>query len=173
MNPTESNAPQRLRIFLRDHRVLDASARVPEGQSLAMYLASRSRYVNLTAVDWVGTGSAVPHMALKVDHVLWVSSEDGTLPLTAAMAGATARRVQVELEGGYLLAAGLLLIENQRLTDYLHSAPPFIPLRDAELRPRRRPLGDIAVNQGAIQLVREIRAEAAGDALRGSAPGGR
>lgn len=157
MNPNESNPPRRLRFFLRDHRVLDANARVPQGQYLATYLASRTRYVNLTAVDWLGTGSEVPHMALKVDHVLWASSEDGELPLTSALAAASARRVQVELEGGYLISAGLLLVENQRLSDYLQSAPPFVPLRDAELRPRRKPLGDIAVNHDAIQVVREMR----------------
>ncbi len=164
MNPNDTNAPQRLRIFLRDHRVLDASARVPRGQYLATYLASRSRYLNLTAVDWIGTGAAVPHLALKVDHILWASSEDGSLPLTSALAAATSRRVQVELEGGYLIAAGLLLVPNQRITDYLHSAPHFVPLRNAELRPRRKLLGDILVNQRAIQMVREIRAEVAGDA---------
>lgn len=152
----DSNPPRRLRLFLRDHRVLDASARVPQGQFLSTYLASRTRYVNLTSVDWMGTGEKVPHMALKVDKVLWAASQDGELPLTGAIASMAARRVEVELEGGYLLSAGLLLVQNQRLSDYLQSAPAFVPLRNAELRPRGKSLGDIVVNQEAIQVVREL-----------------
>jgi hypothetical protein len=98
-------------------------------------------------------------MALKVDKILWAASQDGELPLTSALASTHARRVEVELEGGYMLAAGLLLVQNQRLSDYLQSAPPFVPLRNAELRPRSKGLGDIVVNQEAIQVVRELRDE--------------
>ena len=158
MNQIDNNPPRRLRLFLRDHRVMDANARVPRGQFLSTYLASRTRYVNLTAVDWMGTGDRVPHMALKVDKILWATSQDGELPLTNALAATGARRVEVELEGGYVLSAGLLLVQNQRLSDYLQSAPPFVPLREAELRPRGKPLGDIVVNQEAIQVVRELGA---------------
>ncbi|MEJ2678242.1 MAG: hypothetical protein P8174_04095 [Gemmatimonadota bacterium] len=65
--------------------------------------------------------------------------------------------MELELEGGYVLGAGLLLMEHQRLSDYLQSAPPFVPLRDTTLLPRGRSLGDIVVNQESIQVVREIR----------------
>lgn len=156
MNQPEPNPPRRLRLFLRDHRVLDANARVPRGQFLATYLASRTRYVNLTGVDWLGTGEKVPHMVLQVDKILWAASEDGGLPLTSARAAGAARRVEVELEGGYLLSAGLLLVANQRLSDYLQAAPAFVPLQDAELRPRDKELGDVVVNHAAIQVVREV-----------------
>lgn len=159
MNETDNNPPRRLRIFLRDHRVLDASARVPPGQYLSTYLASRTRYVNLTSAEWVGIGEEVGHMALKVDKILWATSQDGELPLTGALTATTARRVEVELEGGYLVSAGLLLVQHQRLSDYLQSAPPFVPLRNAELRPRAKALGDVVVNQEAIQVVREVEGE--------------
>lgn len=162
-NPSgDPNPPRRLRLFLRDHRVLDASARVPRGQYLSTYLASRTRYVNLMGVEWVGTGERLGHMVLKVDKVLWAASEDGELPLTGAVSATTARRVEVELEGGYLLSAGLLLVANQRLSDYLQSAPPFVPLRAAELRPRGKHLGDVVVNQEAIQVVREVTEDTRG-----------
>lgn len=171
MNPNESNPPRRLRLFLRDHRVLDANARVPRGQFLSTYLASRTRYVNLTEIDWMGTAEKVGHISLKVDKILWAASQDGDLPLTNALAAASARRVEVELEGGYLLSAGLLLVQNQRLSDYLQSSPPFVPLREAELRPRGRSLGDIVVNQDAIQVVRELRAPGGGVAEEEALPG--
>ena len=53
--------------------------------------------------------------------------------------------MEVELEGGYLLSAGLLLVENQRLSDYLQGAPPFVPLQRAQLWPREKELGDVVV----------------------------
>lgn len=156
LSETDSTPPRRIRLFLRDHRILDADARVPEGQYLSGYLASRTRYVNLTAGCWLGTDEKVPHLALKVDNILWAASQDGELPLTSPRAVNPARRVEVELEGGYMIAAGLLLVDGQRLTDYLHSAPAFVPLQDAQLRPRGKELGDVVVNQHAVQLVREL-----------------
>lgn len=156
MNQTETTPAKRIRLFLRDHRILDAEARVPDGQYLCTYLASRNRYVNLTGATWLGTGETVPHLALKVDNVLWAASADGSLPLASTRAARSARRVEVELEGGYMIAAGLLLVDNQRITDYLQSAPAFVPLQDAELRPRGKALGDVVVNQHAVQLVREL-----------------
>lgn len=156
MRETDTNPPRRIRLFLRDHRILDADARVPRGQFLSGYLASRSQYVNLTSGCWLGTGEEVAHMALKVDNILWAAAADGELPLTGPQATASPRRVEVELEGGYMIAAGLLLVDDQRLTDYLHSASGFIPLQDAELRPRGKELGNVVVNQRAVQLVREL-----------------
>jgi hypothetical protein len=146
---------RRLRLFLRDHRILDANTRIPQGQSLATYLASRTRYVNITDVDWVGTGETFAHMALKVDAILWASSRHDDVELSTAIGSLGARQVDIEMEGGYLVSADLLLVNNQRLSDYLQSAPGFIPLRGAELRPRGTALGDIVLNQTAIQLVRE------------------
>lgn len=162
MSATDSSPPRRLRLFLRDHRVLDATARVPERQHLATYVSSRDRYINLLDVDWLGTRATIPHMALKVDKVLWVSSQDGALPLTHPQADVAARWVEVELDGGYLLKAELLLVPDQQLTDYLQTAPAFLPLRSAELRPRGKVLGEIAVNHDAVQMVREIREEPGG-----------
>lgn len=155
MSPGDQYPVRRLRLFLRDHRILDTSARIPTGQSLATYLASRTRYVNVTDVEWVGTGEMIPHMALKVEAILWASARDGDVELSSGIGAADARQVDIELAGGYLVSADLPLVDNQRLTDYLQSAPGFIPLRAARLRPRGTELGDVVLNQGAIQLVRE------------------
>ncbi|NIY13080.1 MAG: hypothetical protein GWN02_34530 [Gemmatimonadetes bacterium] len=153
---TDNSPPRRLRLFLRDHRIMDADALVPQGQHLSTYLATRNRYLNLTDVSWLGTGENVEHLALKVANILWAASEDGEVSLGAPRAMEGPRRVEVELEGGYVVAAGLLLVADQRLSDYLQSSPMFIPLRDAVLMPRRKPLGDVVVNQEFIQMVREI-----------------
>ena len=116
---------------------------------------------DLAVFVWLGTGEELPHISLKVDKVLWAASQDGALPLTSARAATSSRRVEVELEGGYLLSAGLLLVENQRLSDYLQGAPPFVPLQRAHLWPREKELGDVVVNQDSIQVVRELKGDEA------------
>lgn len=156
MSAAEQSPPRRLHLVLRDHRALEAHAQVPPGQPLAAYLASRVRYVHLTDVDWLGTGEHVPRMALKVASILWAFARGGDPALTGAAERAVTRLVDVEVEGGYLLAASLVLTKDQRLSDFLQSAPQFIPLRAAALRPRGKVLGDIVVNQDAMQVVREV-----------------
>jgi hypothetical protein len=181
VNHTDTRVPRRLQLFLRDHRILEAMVRVPEDQTLSTYLSTRSRYIHLTDVNWPGTEETDHHIALKVGTVLWASSRDGDLPLTGGGVGSDARRVDVELEGGYLLSAGLMVVDGQGLSDFLQSAPAFIPLRSAELRPRGKALGDIVVNQDAIQAVRDRTDPArsartgttrAGATSEASAPGG-
>ncbi len=163
MTGSATSPTRRLRLILRDNRVLTADARVAHGQDLFNYLVSRTRYVNLTSVEWLGTREQVEFMALKTDQILWAASEDGELPLTRGLAAKSAKRVELELEGGYLLAAGLLLIEDQRVSDYFRSAPRFVPLCDAVLRPRGRSLGDVVVHQEGIHIVREMSAAEAGE----------
>jgi hypothetical protein len=136
--------------------VLAADTRVAQGQDLFTYLSSRTRYINLTDAEWMGTRERVEFLALKVDRILWAASEDGELELTRARAVHADTRVELELEGGYLIAAKLLLIQDQRVSDYLRSAPPFIPLCDAQLRPRGKRLGNVVVNQDGIQIVTEL-----------------
>jgi hypothetical protein len=170
----EGNPPRRLRLILRDHRVLTADARVTRGQDLFSYLTSRTRYMNLTDVEWLGTQEQVDFMALKVDQILWAAPEDGELPLTRGLAVRSAKRVELELEGGYLITGGLLLIQDQRVSDYFRSAPRFVPLSNAVLRPRGRSLGDVAVHQEGIHVVRELTgpdAEADARAAMGQATG--
>lgn len=158
MTGSDGSPIRRLRLILRDHRVLTANARVAQGQDLFNYLASRTRYLNLTDVEWLGTREKVGFLGLKTDQILWAASEDGALSLTRGLAAKSAKRVELELEGGYLVAGGLLLIEDQRVSDYFRSAPRFVPLCDAALRPRERPLGDVVIHQDAIHIVREMPA---------------
>lgn len=154
MNRDEIGRAKRLRLFLRDHRILDATLRVPDGQRLSMYLASRPRFLDLTDIDWMGLSEQDRQLALKVDQILWAGSEDGDLK--AEQPEGECRRVEIELESGYLMRADLILDDHQPLTEYLHAAPAFVPLREAHLMPRGKSLGDVAVNQAAIQVVREL-----------------
>jgi hypothetical protein len=152
---------RRLRIFLRDFRVVEAEAGFAEGQSLATYFGNRRTYLNLRGSWWESTRERIDHAMLRVDQVLWAAALDGDVPLTSA--SGPRRRIELQLEGGLRMRAALLLGARQRLSDALESSGAFIPLAGAQLLRSGRPpkevnveLGDIVLNQHAIEAVWEL-----------------
>jgi hypothetical protein len=160
-------SPQRrLRIFLRDFRMVEATVSLAEGQSLASYFANRKSYLNLLGAHWAGTGDDVAHAVLRVEQVLWAASPESDIPLTNASVAARARTVEIQLDGGLLVRGGLIMSEHQRLSDYLESAGQFVPLLQTNLLRSGRPpkkvnvhLGDVVLNQDAVQAVWEVAAQ--------------
>jgi hypothetical protein len=157
------SSTRRLRIFLRDFRLVEATVHLGDGSALAPYFANRKSYVNLREARWVGTGDNVSHAVLKVDQMLWAAAPDGDVPLTNASRAAKGRDVEMQLDGGLLLQGALLMSPQQRLSDYLESAGPFLPVLGARLLRSGRPprtvnmeLGDIVLNQAGIQSVWEL-----------------
>jgi hypothetical protein len=157
---------RRLRLFLRDFRMVEATIGLSEGQSLTQYFASRKQYVNLRAAKWASSTDVTRHAVLKIDQVLWAAALDNDIPLINAMAQNAPREVEVQLDGGLLVRAGLNVGEGQRLIDYLESQPQFVPMRSAQLLRSGRPpkevnvsLGDVVLNQVAIQAVWEMAAQ--------------
>jgi hypothetical protein len=157
---------RRLRLFLRDFRMVEATIGLSEGQSLTQYFASRKQYVNLRAAKWASSTDVTKHAVLKIDQVLWAAALDNDIPLINAMAQNAPREVEVQLDGGLLVRAGLNVGEGQRLIDYLESQPQFVPMRSAQLLRSGRPpkevnvsLGDVVLNQVAIQAVWEMAAQ--------------
>ena len=157
---------RRLRLFLRDFRMVEAQISLAEGQPLMQYFASRKQYVNLRGARWASTNENVRHAALKVEQVLWASAMDNDIPLMGGTISTPPREVEIQLEGGLLLRAGLVIGEGQRLSDYLESQPTFLPVRHAQLLRSGRPpkevnvtLGDIVLNQAAVQAVWEVLAQ--------------
>lgn len=160
---SETKLPsRRLRLFLRDFRMLEAQVSLAEGSSLMQYFASRRQYVNLRGAKWTSTNDNVRHAALKVDQVLWAASMDNDIPLISGTISTQPREVEIQLDGGLLVRAGLVIGEGQRLSDYLESQPQFLAVREAQLLRSGRPpkevnvtLGDIVLNQVAVQAVWE------------------
>jgi len=158
--------PRRLRLFLRDFRMIEAQVSLAEGSSLMQYFASRRQYVNLRGARWTSTNDNVRHAALKVEQVLWAASMDNDIPLTSGTISTQPREVEIQLDGGLLVRAGMSIGEGQRLSDYLESQPQFLAVRDAQLLKSGRPpkevnvaLGDIVLNQSAVQAVWETAAQ--------------
>lgn len=163
---TGKSPTRRLRIFLRDFRMVEATVNLADGQALASYFAHRKSYANLRGARWAGAGVDVAHAVLKVEQVLWAAAPDGDIPLTNASVASQGRRVEMQLEGGLLLRASLLMSDRQRLSDYLEAVGSFIPVLDAQLLRSGRPpkkvnvhLGAVVLNQDAVQAVWEVEAQ--------------
>lgn len=153
---------RRLSVFLRDFRMVEATIRLAEGQTLVSYFANRKSYVNLSGAHWTSADDRVEHVVLRLDQVLWAVARDGDVPLTTASLAVPTRRVEFLLDGGLLFRGRLALSEQQRLSDYLESAGQFMPVLDAQLLRSGRPprevnvqLGDVVLNQQAIHAAWE------------------
>ena len=158
---------RRLRLFLRDFRMVEATISLAEGQSLQQYFANRKQYVNMREAKWANSSEAIKHAVLKIEQVLWGGAIDNDVKLTQASAQSTPREVEIQLDGGLLVRAGLILGDGQRLSDFLESQPAFIPVQNAQLLKSGRPpkdvnvsLGDVVLNQAAVQAMWEVAAQA-------------
>ncbi|HUP88278.1 MAG TPA: hypothetical protein VM100_02955 [Longimicrobiales bacterium] len=146
--------------------MVEAQISLGDGQSLMQYFASRKQYVNMRGAKWASTDEFIKHAVLKVEQVLWAAALDNDIPLNAANIAATPRDVEIQLEGGLLVRAGISAGDGQRLSDYLESQPQFLPMRNAQLLRSGRPpkevnvsLGDIVLNQAAVQAMWEVAAQ--------------
>jgi hypothetical protein len=163
---------RKLRFFLRDFRVAEAYALLPDGLSLSSYLANRRGYLHLLDVQWQPSSERIEFAVLRTAQVMYASAAGGGVPLVNTLPAAVPHGVEVLLEGGLFLRGGLMLSPRQRLGDFLEAAGPFVPLLGVALLRSGRPprdhnvtWGDIVLNQDTIQAVWECDdwAPASGD----------
>lgn len=153
---------RKLRFFLRDFRLAEAYALLPDGLSLSSYLANRRGYLHLLDVQWQPSAERIEFAVLRTAQVMYASAVDAGVPLVNTVPAAVAHGVDVLVEGGLFLRGGLMLSPRQRLGDFLEAAGPFVPLLGVTLLRSGRPprdhnvtWGDIVLNQDMIQAVWE------------------
>ena len=167
---------RKLRFFLRDFRLAEAYALLPDGLSLSSYLANRRGYLHLLDVQWQPSAERIEFAVLRTAQVMYASAVDVGVPLVNTVPAAVAHGVDVLVEGGLFLRGGLMLSPRQRLGDFLEAAGPFVPLLGVTLLRSGRPprdhnvtWGDIVLNQDAIQAVWETDEWAPASGARESA----
>lgn len=155
----------RLRLFLRDFRMVEANATFAEGQSLTMWLGQRRAWITLLDAEWVGTAERSAMVVLRVQQVLWVEAQGDGVSVVSSSAAPAPRDVEVRLEGGLVLRGQLPMHGGQRLPDYLEAVGSFVPLLHAQLlrsgRPPRKTnlvLRDMVIHRDSIQTVSEVSA---------------
>jgi type IV pilus assembly protein PilB len=166
-----ASRPRPVRLRLRDHTMVEGSISAADGQLLPNWLATRKGWVNLTNVHFIETGEQQPHVAIQTNRILWAEELERGISVVGTTPNMTLRAVEIQLEGGLAVDGALALVQRQRLSDYLASHGEFIPVRDARISGTAERLGDIAVNQEAIEHLRESETDSGkGAAVRSATP---
>jgi len=133
---------------------------MPDGLTLAAYLANRKGYLHVLDLRWQPSGESAPFAVVRVGQLLYAAAANRDVALVGVAPGTATHPVEILLEGGLYVRGGVVLGPRQRLSDYLESAGGFVPVVGAELQRSGRPprshnvlWGDIVVNQDAVQAV--------------------
>lgn len=150
---------KRLHLVLRDSTLLEGSIFISDDMSLVSFLASRKGgWTNMVEARRAKVQEEPGHMIVQADHIVLASAPDQNVQvLGASGAGAGERDVEIILLGGKSLRGVIFLAAMQRMSDYLHQSGKFIGMARATLMPDGREIGDVAVNAGAVTLIRETK----------------
>ena len=77
----------------------------------------------------------------------------------ACLVDGSSVEVELHLIGGKSIRGTMFLAPMQRLSDYLHHGGKFAGIARATLHPDGKQIGDVAVNTGAISMIREAKGE--------------
>ena len=155
--PPSQFSRRRVRLALAHGRAIEGNIHATEAQSLTVFMATRRYYASLTEAHWVGDPEdEVPHMAVRVDQILWAQPLDRGLAVSMAQqATMKPRRAEITMKDGTTLRGSMFIADEQRMTDYVDSAFGFLPLREAVVLPEGEPLGDVALNADILLAIRE------------------
>ena len=113
---------RRLRLFLRDFRLVEGFVNMPDGLTLAAYLANRKGYLHVLDLRWQPSGESAPFAVVRVGQLLYAAAANQDVALVGVAPGTATHPVEILLEGGLYVRGGVVLGPRQRLSDYLESA---------------------------------------------------
>ena len=159
---TRAQENKRLHVVMRDGSLVEGSIFIGEDMSLVAFLGSRKGgWMNMVDARRPRTEEAAGHLILQTDLVVLISAPDENLVIVGqAGSGSGEREVELHLIGGKSIHGVMYLAPMQRLSDYLHHGGKFAGVARATLHPDNKRIGDVAVNTGAISMIREAKAEA-------------
>lgn len=147
-----------VRLRFLDGRSMEGHLHVPEGQSLVGFLGMRRSFLNVTDARWLDGGDgALPHVGIRLGHVVWVVPVDPAFALhQASVPPDSTRSVELGLEGGLVLRVRLQIADEQRMSDFFDGNPDFVPLRAVEVGTDPDRIERMAVRRDAIRTIREV-----------------
>lgn len=147
-------------VRLRGGRSVQGSIHIPDGLSLPQFLGAKKHFLNLTSVlpsDSPEGQEPIGHLSLSLASVVWIIPGDGTLHIdSASIPAESTRRVEMELVDGLRLQVVLHIAEEQRMSDYLDSNWPFLPLWSARDPATEQTVERLVISQPAVLSIREI-----------------
>jgi hypothetical protein len=148
---------------MRDGTMLEGHIMIGEDQALVPYLnGRRGGWMNVTRAHRPKLNEQPGHVIVQSEHVILATAPDHDVQIaTAPPSGMEERNVEVVLIGGKTVHGFVSAAAQQRLSDYISAQTgQFMWLQRASLMPDGRALGDLALHMGAIEILKDLRANA-------------
>jgi PAS domain S-box-containing protein/diguanylate cyclase (GGDEF)-like protein len=154
---SRARLPRRIEFLTRQHGLLEASVPMAEGQALAPYLNSRSAGVELADVTVVATGETHEKLVLRQADVIHARPLEAHVPVVRAQPeGGEDVALEVTLGSGDVVRGSFIMAPGQTIGEHLGSSGTFAVLTKARADGRSAPPTDLAVNQYAMQRIRDV-----------------
>ena len=160
VRPTRARQPipRRLHLLLRDGTAIEGMVKVGSGQTLVAFLNSRSGWMTMTQARRANSDEPESFLIVQTEQVVMASAPDGKVSVAATAAGVDDRIVELVLSGGRVVRGYLPAAPGQRLSDCVAVSGRFLGVSLARLYPEEQDVGDVAINTGALTIVRDLRA---------------
>jgi hypothetical protein len=123
------------------------------------FLNARTGWMTLTQARRTKTDDPEGFMIVHSEHIIMASAPDGKVSVQSRTATAPDERiVECVLLGGRTVRGYLPVAPGQRLVDVVSAAGGrFVALSLARLFPEETDVGDIAIQTGALAVLRDLR----------------
>ena len=152
--------PRRVHLVMRDGTMLEGQILSGEDQTLVPYLnGRRGGWVNVSRAHRPKLNEEPGQIIVQTEHIILATAPDGDLQIaTAPPSGVEERSMEAVLLGNKVIRGFVNAAARQRLSDFISSQTgKFLWLQRASLEPDGRALGDLALNMGAIELLKDLR----------------
>jgi hypothetical protein len=148
---------------MRDGTMVEGNIMLGEDQALVPYLnGRRGGWMNVTRAHRPKLNEPPGHVIIQSEHIILATAPDGDVQIaTAPPSGVEERNVEIVLLGGKVVRGFVSAAAQQRLSDYIGAQTgKFMWLQRATLAADGRALGDLALHMGAIEILKDLRANA-------------
>ena len=149
--------PRRLHLLLRDGTAIEGVAKVGSGQSLVAFLNSRSGWMSLMQARRTKSDDPEGFILVNTEHIVMASAPEGRVQVASTNQNVEERIVELVLLGGRIVRGYVPVATGQRLSDCVAASGKFMGVSLARLFPEETDVGDIAVQTGALAVVRDLR----------------
>jgi hypothetical protein len=133
---------------------------IGEDQALVPYLnGRRGGWMSVMRAHRPKLNEAESHLIVQSEHIILATAPDADVQIaTAPPSGVEERNVEAVLLGGKVIRGFVTAAARQRLSDYIAAQTgKFMCLLRASLAADGRPLGDLALHLGAIEILKDLR----------------
>jgi hypothetical protein len=158
MSRVRQPLPRRVHLVMRDGTMIEGHILIGEDQTLVPYLnGRRGGWVNVSRAHRPKLNESPGQIIVQTEHIILATAPDGDLQIATAPPGVEERSIEAVLLGNKVIRGFVNATARQRLSDFISSQTgKFLWLQRASLEPDGRALGDLALNMGAIEILKDL-----------------